>query len=98
MGFGQGEMAVAAWCGYRGNRGAAYGDMLSFGEPVFGYYSSIKSISVMGIHVLLTEAVDHLFAKEGEDSKYLQALSRESYIWGERWARGKCCSKLKLYS
>ncbi|WP_025847558.1 sensor histidine kinase [Brevibacillus agri] len=62
-------------------------DMLSFGEPISRYYRKYQQQQRIGVHGLLTEAVQQLFAEEGEYTVYLQALPRKSYKWGERWAK-----------
>lgn len=61
-------------------------EMFAYGEPVSRYYRKFQQQQRMGIHGLLTEAVQQLFAEEGEYTKYLQELPRKSYVLGEKWA------------
>ncbi|WP_312115600.1 sensor histidine kinase [Brevibacillus reuszeri] len=62
-------------------------EMLAFGEPISRYYRKYQKQQQMGIQGMLTEAFQQLFSTKKEYEQYLQALSAEAYIWGERWAQ-----------
>ncbi|UED76330.1 PAS domain-containing sensor histidine kinase [Brevibacillus sp. DP1.3A] len=71
-------------------------DMLSFGGPISHYYRKYEQQQRMGISGMLTDVMQQLFSEEKEYAEYLYALSVESYIWGETWAKGDISKEVLL--